>query len=88
MAGAAILTLASTPGTKTRGEVKRKCVYYRTLVLAFPCLLSSKKQALTWGLQRRQRDAYVRTESSTTTDLVLPRPGFLLIDVTRFLSLP
>jgi len=26
--------------------------------------------------------------SSTTTDLVLPRPGFLLIDVTRFLSQP
>lgn len=29
----------------------------------FPCLpSSSKREALTWGLQRWQRDAYVRTE--------------------------
>ena len=30
--------------------------------LTFPYLPSLKKQALTWGLQRWQRDAYVRTE--------------------------
>ena len=37
-------------------------LYYCILFLTFPCLPSSKKQALTWGLQRWQRDAYVRTE--------------------------
>ena len=58
-----LLALVTTPGTKTRkGELKRKWVYYRILFLTFPCLPSSKKQALTWGLQRWQRDAYVRTE--------------------------
>ena len=54
-----LLTLATTPGTKTKRERKRKWVYYR--IPTFPCL-PSKKQALTWGLQRWQRDAYVRTE--------------------------
>jgi hypothetical protein len=57
-----LLALATTPGTKTKGEPKRKWVYYRILILTFPCLPSSKKQALTWGLQRWLRDAYVRTE--------------------------
>jgi hypothetical protein len=58
-----LLALATTPGTKTRRELKRKWVYYRILVLpTFSCSPSSKKQALTWGLQRWQRDAYVRTE--------------------------
>jgi hypothetical protein len=42
--------------------VKRKWVYYRILIPTFPCLPLSKRQALTWGLQRWQRDAYVRTE--------------------------
>jgi hypothetical protein len=57
-----LLALATTPGTKTKRELKRKWVYYRIPILTFPCLPSSKKQALKWGLQRWQRDAYVRTE--------------------------
>jgi len=43
-------------------KLKRKWVYYCILILTLPCLTLSKKQALTWGLQRWQRDAYVRTE--------------------------
>ena len=39
-----------------------------------------------WGLQGWHRDTYVR--SSAATDLVLPRPGFLLMDVTRLRSQP
>jgi hypothetical protein len=57
-----LLAPVTMPGTKTKGELKRKWVYYRILILTFPCSPSSKKQALTWGLQRWQRDAYVRTE--------------------------
>ena len=56
------LALATTPGMKTRRKPKRKWVFYRILVKTFSCSPSSQKQALTWGLQRWQRDAYVRTE--------------------------
>ena len=38
-----------------------KWVCCRILFVTFPGL-PSKKQALTWGLQRWQRDAYVRTQ--------------------------
>jgi hypothetical protein len=44
------------------GRTEEEVGFYHILILTFPCLPSSKKQALTWGLQRWQRDAYVRTE--------------------------
>ena len=57
-----LFTLATTLGTKTRGEVKGKWVYYLFLILTFPSLPPSKERALTWGLLGWQRDAYIRTE--------------------------
>ena len=53
--------LATKHGTKTwKGKLKMKWVYYRIPFVTFPAYPRGYK--LTWGLQRWQRDAYVRTE--------------------------
>jgi len=62
LAGAATIGAGYHAWDNKDRELKRKWVYYRILILTFPCLTSLQKTSFHVGLQRWQRDAYVRTE--------------------------
>jgi hypothetical protein len=62
LAGTATIDAGYHAWDKNKGRSEEEVGSLLYSHLTFPYLPSSKKLALTWGLQRWQRDAYVRTE--------------------------